>query len=394
MTKTLQVLVAGRSKEALNAVQGLLHGDSSVHLTLHNLTDGHNDPLHGVTAMPDVLIFHLGPNWADELKALSARPTSSRPPVLVVGEQGNDVQIFRQAMHAGARDFLVPPVAQEELAAALQRIAQERVARTTSGPSRLTAMVNAKGGSGATVLTCNVAHIMAAVTQLRVAVLDMDVQFGTLPLYLDLTPEQSILKALKVADTLDAVALEAYMAKHDSGLHVLCAIPDEVVLPGEISTERVGRLISLAMQSYEHVIIDLPRQIDLVTAMVMERADQVVVVMEQSVTHVRDAKRLLAVLSQELAIPNDRIVLVVNRYHVKNQVSIADIEQALKRKSPILVPNDFKHVTESVNLGIPLYKHVRSAPISKALVALAERLSGKRVAKKKGFLGRAFATFS
>lgn len=394
MSKKLQVLVAGRSKEALNVLEELLHGCPAVDPTLRNLTNNHADPLNDVAVMPDVLILHLSSAWEAELKALSTRPMSSRPPFLVVGEQGTDVQILRQAMHAGARDFLTHPVAQAEMATALQRIAQERVASVAGAPSRLTVMVNAKGGSGATLLTCNVAHIMAEAAQLRVAVLDMDVQFGTLPLYLDLTPEQSILQALKVAETLDTVALEAYMAKHDSGLHVLCAIPDGVVLPGEISTERVDRLLSLAMQGYEHVIVDLPRQIDLLTAGIMERADQVVVVMEQSVTHVRDASRLITILNQEVAIPANRIVLVVNRYQAKSAVSIADIQRALKRTPPILVPNDFKHVTESVNLGIPLYQHARKAPISKALVALAEKLSGKSATPKKGFLGRAFATLS
>ncbi len=194
MNRGLQVLVAGRSKQALDALAGLLHEHAEIGLTMRELTDGHFDPLHGVTVMPDVLILHLSANWEDELKALSARPVSSRPPILVVGS-GTDVQLMRRAMHAGARDVLTDPVDQQELAAALQQIAQERDASVTAGTSRLTAMINAKGGSGATLLTANVAHIMAALGQLRVAVLDMDIQFGALPLYLDLTPQQSIVQA-------------------------------------------------------------------------------------------------------------------------------------------------------------------------------------------------------
>ncbi len=393
MNRGLQVLVAGRSKQALDALAGLLHEHAEIGLTIRELTDGHFDPLHGVTVMPDVLILHLSPNWEDELKALSARPVSSRPPTLVVGS-GTDVQLMRRAMRAGARDVLTDPVDQEELAAALQQIAQERVASVATGTSRLTAMINAKGGSGATLLTANVAHIMAALGQVRVAVLDMDIQFGALPLYLDLTPQQSIVQALNVADTLDTVAFEAYMAKHHSGVHVLCAIPDQVVLPGEIPAERVDRLLGLARQAYEHVIVHLPRQIDLLTTVVMERADQVVVVMEQGVAHVRHAARLIAILNQELAVPASRIPVVVNRYQAKSSVTIADIEQTLKCQSPMLVPNDFKHVEETVNLGVPLYEHAKNAAITKALMVLAEKLSGKPAVRRKGFLGRAIPTLS
>ena len=102
-----------------------------------------------------------------------------------------------------------------------------------------------------------------------------------------------------------------------------------------------------------------------------------------------DFKRLL----QELSIPPERRGRVVNRFQSKGAVSVEDIEQTLGYESPVLIPNDFKRVTECVNLGIPLYQHHKRAAITKGILALGKKLSGKPVATKKGYLGRAISNF-
>jgi len=392
MHSNLQVLAAGRSREDLDALEALLRDQFGIELTTRQMKNNHADPLDGIQVLPSVLILYLSENWEEELNALSTRPAAGRPPVLVVGP-GTDIRMLRHAMQAGARDFLTEPVAQEELSVALRQIAQEHSRNGADTTSRLTAIINAKGGSGATLIACNVGHVMTAVVRLRAAVIDLDLQFGTLPQYLDLAPTHSVLQTINSADSLDAVALEACMAKHPSGLHVLGPVPNDLVLPGEVSPHDVERLLAVAALAYEHVVVDLPRQLDRVTATVLERADQVVLVMQQSVTHVRDAKRLRALLVRELAISPERIILVVNRFQPKAAVSVEDIERTLGCESPVLIPNDFKRVTECVNLGIPLYQHQKGAAITKGILALTNMLSGKPVGAKKGYFGRAFSSF-
>jgi pilus assembly protein CpaE len=253
------------------------------------------------------------------------------------------------------------------------------------------AVINAKGGSGATFLASNLAHIVAAAIGLRVVALDLDVQFGTLPLYLDLNLRRSLLQALNTIDSLDGLALEAYMTSHASGLHVLGPFPSEMVLPEEVQLKQVRKLLSLVEESYDAIFVDLPRQIDRLTSMVMEDAEQVVVVMQQNVTNLRDSKKLFTLLTRELGIPQHKILVVVNRYQPKNLLTLQDIERTLGCDAPVVIPNDFHNVNESVNTGIPLYETAKSATITKALVKLAERLSGSTVVKKPGLMRRAFS---
>jgi pilus assembly protein CpaE len=75
---------------------------------------------------------------------------------------------------------------------------------------------------------------------MRTALLDMDRQFGTLPLYLDLTPREGVIAALANADQIDTVALEGYMLKHPSGLRLLASMSEELASPWEIPQDRFG----------------------------------------------------------------------------------------------------------------------------------------------------------
>ena len=296
------------------------------------------------------------------------------------------------AMQAGARDYFTHPVERGEILASIQRMAEELGAKAQKrrGKGRLTAIINAKGGSGASFLACNIAHCMASHLQMRAALLDMDLQFGTLPLYLDLTPRDGVVAALANADQIDTVALEGHMLKHPSGLRLLASMSEELALPWEIPEDRLDRLLGQVVGDFEHVVVDLPRQIDPVTHRIMERAEHLLIVMQQSITHLRDAKRMVRVATRDLAIPNDRIHVVVNRHDKNNPVDSAQIQAVLKPGSLVEVPNDYRRVCEAINLGVPLCESARGAAITRAIVAIAEKLADRPKVERKGALGTVF----
>ncbi len=390
MMKKLSVLIAGRSKAGLEGIVSALKGQPDLDVQVRRAENGHSDPLHGITSMPTILILDLSPLWEEELKALTAR--SERPLLVAVGPEG-DTGMMRMAMQAGARDFFTHPVHADELIASLRQVAQESSVRETKKKGSLIAVMNAKGGSGASFITANTGHAMAVHQKQRVAVLDMDLQFGTLPLYFDLTPRESLLDALNAVDQLDPVALQGYMAKHGSGLHLLTAMSDMVPLPWEVSTRNLGRLLDVAVHSYDHVLVDLPRQIDPLTSAVLEQADKVLIVMQQGITHIRDARRLLRILTSELAVSKDCIHVILNRHDDKSAVSVADITDALELDTVVLVPNDFRRVSEAINLGVPLLDSARKTPITRAIVHLAGKLDNEPRAVRKGFLRNPISYF-
>ena len=384
MSDKALILIAGRSRSRLESLEASLQGQPGMNIRIRVLTNGHADPLYGVDPLPDILVFDLDANWQPALEALSARPGPDRPPLIIVGAEGSP-QALRMAMQAGSRDFFTHPISAQEFFASIRRILEEHASRGAIVRGKMTAVINAKGGSGASLIATNFAHILTAYAERRVALVDLDLQFGCLPLYLDIPPADGLLAALSHARNLDAVALQGHMSKHASGLHLLAAMSDQMADPREISNAALNRLLDEAVNGYQHVIVDLPRQIDTLTSAVLERADHILVVMQQSVAHLRDANRMLGILRTFLGVPQGRVHVVVNRFDSKSPVRTEDIREALKLEKVITVPNDYRCVSEAVNLGIPLFQHQRNAAVTKALVGTAEQFGGKPQ-KQKGFI--------
>ncbi|GGX82950.1 Flp pilus assembly protein [Litchfieldella qijiaojingensis] len=372
MRYRLEILLAGRVRDELGFLETLLRSQSDINVTTRVIVNGHADPLYGVSPLPDALVLLVSDHWEAELSALCERPAAERPPLLVVGPKGN-VELIRVAMRAGARDFFSPPIDDGEITQFIRQLARDRLADPLRQAARLTAVVNAKGGSGASMVAANLAHILAERDR-RSVLMDLDVQFGSLPLYFNLSPRNGLVGALEAADSLDGVALEGYVQTHDSGLDLLASSPEDMVTIAEVPESRVELLLQVLAQSYDEVVVDLPRWISGPTAMVLERADRILVVMEQSVTHLRDAQRLRDILRHELHLSTASVMLVVNRYDKRNAVGLADIREALPGLPLLTLPNDFRRVSHSINVGVPLREAARKAPVTRKLVALAKAL--------------------
>jgi pilus assembly protein CpaE len=393
MKHKLSVLISTRDRAELEALKTAVVRDCpEFGVDARLVSNGHVDPLHAITALPDVLLLSLSANWQDELQEVARRPAGQRPPMVLIAP-GRDPEMMRLAMQAGARDFYTRPIDHRHIIAALQQIAAEKSMHSGDG-GRLTAFINAKGGSGATLLAANVAQILAAEMGKRVALVDLDIQFGSLALYLDLNPASGVLDAMEYAGELDAVALEAYMETHRSGLRVLGTVHRQMPLPDDIHISQLQRLFDVLVEQYDHVVIDLPHQIDAVTTTVMEQVDKVVITTQQGVTDLRDASRLRSILYEDLGVSDDRLLVAVNRYDSKNPITLADITEALGcTLQTHCIANDHKRVRENVNLGITLHEQKASAPITRSLAGLARALcddAGRPRPTGAGILARVF----
>ncbi|WP_417529679.1 AAA family ATPase [Marinobacter lipolyticus] len=384
MKAKMTVLIAGRNAQELDELVQMLANESGLSVTKRLITNGHSDPLHNITDLPDALVFCTTVAWEDELKSLDERPASGRVPTLVTGRENTTV--MRTAMQVGARDYFIFPVQKQELLEALWRIERE-LQPSGKQEGDLFAVINAKGGSGASTIAGVLAHSLVERIEDRVALLDMDLQFGHLASTFDLKESGGLIDAILRADNMDLLALEGHMVKHKSGLHLLGNGTDQLVVPGDIDESQLQKLLLLLRSGYDHTVVDLPRQIDGVTGGVLESADRVLVVMQQTIAHIQDARRLLHYLTRYMGIPTDRIGVVVNRWNKRLTLTTADIEKALGIGNLTCIPNDYAKVAESANLGVPLLEAAPTSMVSRSVVQMAESLSGKKVVPQSG-LGR------
>ncbi|BAU75305.1 Type II/IV secretion system ATPase TadZ/CpaE, associated with Flp pilus assembly [Metapseudomonas furukawaii] len=384
-----RLLISSRDAAALRHLQGCCQRQPGLVVSTRLVTNGHTDPLYGLEQMPDFLLLRVSHLWREELAALLQRPAKERPPLLVCGPL-DDREGVRLAMQAGARDFLPEPVSEAELRTALSRMMTECHAGGAAG-GKLIAVINAKGGSGATLLACNLAHQLS--NRGGTLLLDLDLQFGSVAHYLDVHPSHSHLEVMQQVDELDGVALRGFCSHFSPDLHVLGGRAGELCLTQDVRLEQLEALLRLARDTYDWVVADLPRQIDHLTGITLEQADRVYIVVQQSLSHLKDAARLVRILRDDLGVQGNRIQVVVNRYNKAAPVSLKDIAEALRCVELQKLPNDYAAVTESQNTGVPLVLHAPRSQVALALRELSQDLLGIEDARQgllKRTIGRLF----
>jgi pilus assembly protein CpaE len=234
--------------------------------------------------------------------------------------------------------------------------------------------------------------MLTSLAHQKVALLDLDLQFGAIPLYFDLFPKRGVLQALENSEGLDGTAFDGYLVRHSSGLKILGHAAEDPLSTQAVNVHQVQLLLKLALKSHDHVVIDLPRRIDALSTLVVEQAQHVVVVVQQSVATLRDATRLINCLRRELGVSKDRIVAVVNRYQKDARITTEDIRTTLGCAELALIPSDFATVSACLDSGAALLSYAPNASITRAVEALQITLGGAG-SERQGFLGRSLSGF-
>jgi len=117
-------------------------------------------------------------------------------------------------------------------------------------------------------------------------------------------------------------------------------------------------------------------------------------VVQQSLAHINGAAKLLQILQKEVALRQDRVDVVVNRFAKNSIIEIDDIRKTLRVDDVHVIPNQYKLVSESIDTGKPVVESARGSAVAKALRELAMKSSGlDEGGKRRGFLGRALPNF-
>lgn len=116
--------------------------------------------------------------------------------VIAIGER-NDCGLFRDLLHHGVADYLVKPLSPSLLQRAIANVAdQSETAKSNNKLGKLVAVMGARGGVGATTVATSISWIVAQQRRRRVALVDLDLQFGTVALSLDIEPSHGLREAL------------------------------------------------------------------------------------------------------------------------------------------------------------------------------------------------------
>ena len=301
------------------------------------------------------------------------------------------VDIIRRLMRVGARDVIPVPPAEDDLKRELSRLQAGISQNGDSRKGKIISIINSKSGSGATTIAVNMACDIAAMDEeLKVALIDLDVQFGCVSLYLDVKWQANVMDALGQASRLDKTMLSAMMSHHDSGLYALPA-PTKITRLDRISTADVKKFLEVIRQTFDVVILDLPKAINDWNEEILKASDDIYVVIQRSLAILRDARLLLSYF-HSVGIEDDKVTIVDNRYRSKHSaVTDKQIFDTLKIERMIRVANDYDAVMGSQDHGMPLSKHAKHSRISKDMHQISEKILEELTGEKReqaGLLGR------
>ena len=286
-------------------------------------------------------------------------------------------EFLLRAMRAGVREILQPPAKPSEVLEALRRQLRKR---TPSAPppaahqGEVISLVSCKGGSGATFIAANLAHLLTTGGQRQVALIDLNLQFGDAALFVSSeTPVSNVADVARNISRLDADLLRSSMSEVSSGLWVLAA-PDDLAQAADVTPQHVRQMIELAREMFDFVVIDLGRSLSSVTLEALDLSDRVYAVLQLTLPFIRDGKRLRNVF-RSLGYASNKIEWIVNRHHKGDQFTIDDLKNTLAIEHVIALPNHYEAVAASVNQGVPVERIAPNSTIARSLRELAENIA-------------------
>ena len=311
---------------------------------------------------------------------------------ILVGNDPSPKSLMR-AMRAGVREVLPAPAAPEDVLSALRRQLRKRVVSVAEPVGRhgeVLALVSCKGGSGATFVAANLAHLLAATGRRRVALIDMNLQFGDAALFLSSqTPVSNVADVARNISRLDAELLQSSMSEVEPGLWVLAA-PDDPAHAADVTPQHVQQIIEQARTMFDFVVIDVGRSLSSVTLRTLDLADRVYAVLQLTLPFIRDGKRLRDVF-RSLDYPAKKIQWIVNRHHKDGQFTIDDLKRTLAIDRVITLPNHYDAVAAAVNQGVPVETIAPNSTIARSLRELAEGIAPTPAGKvRSGWLSGLF----
>ena len=335
---------------------------------------------------PDLLLVAQPLLNGEDLDRLETLSVQHPDMAIIVACTQQTPDFLMQAMRAGVREVMPTPIDGAALQAAVRRLDEKRNFSTRS-LGKVLAFISCKGGSGATFLAANLGYALAAAEGKKVALFDLNLQFGDASLFVsDQRPAASVASVAQQIHRLDASFLAASMVPVSPNFSVLAA-PEDPISANDVHPEHIDVLLKLARQNYDYVLLDIGRTLDSVSVRALDQSDLIFPVLQATLPYVRDGKRLLNVF-RSLDYAQEKIHLIVNRYSNTGDIRLSDCEQAYGTQIFRTIPNHYEAVAASVNQGVPILQLARSSPVSKALHELARTLAGDTAAEHKGWLAR------
>lgn len=317
----------------------------------------------------DLIVFELERESGLDLDRIQSYIETNEDTDVFLLSGNSDATVLIQAMRIGVKEFiplpLKPDVIKDSIIRFLER-QKKKKSKSSQNLGHIISVVGSKGGVGTTTIAVNLAVTLAmAKKELSVALLDMNILFGEIPMFMDISPKYNWTDITKNIERLDEFFLANILFEHSSGVHVLPS-PRYLSNSPAPTPPIMEILLDLMASKYDYIILDLGQSLNETALTILHRSERILLVGIQSLPCLSNTNRLIKSFVDFGSINREKISIVLNRYFKKGMVSLKDAENGIGKKMSWIIPNDYVSSMSAINSGKPLCK---IAPRSKIVVS-------------------------
>lgn len=349
-------------------------------LELHHIEPGAVDEMRRVHS--DIIVAEATGAHDTTCSLLEELSTGNPDGVLLLlSPKKPDPDQLLQYMHFGVREIITYDDSPEPFMQNAISLLTRRAAAGTADAARIGRVISfysAKGGVGKTVLACSVGRVFGAAANFKTAMVDFDLQFGDMDLYLGANSTQTLGELFDEiknnSGRLSDFILDSHVHQITPNFHLLSAplSPEKAEL---ITPEGAALLIKVIKKRYDFIIIDSSAVLSDLTLTVFDKSDQIFLVLDDEMAAIKNAGQTYQLL-KKLNYPDNKIEFVVNGQSEKFPMEEPMLLKVLTKKPYIRIPASAK-VRESVNEGYSLIEKHPDDPATGELVKFAQKLAAE-----------------
>jgi pilus assembly protein CpaE len=311
---------------------------------------------------------------------------------LIVLGHVNDVVLYRELIRSGVSEYIVLPATAQSIVTAITEIF---VAEGAAPIGRTVGFIAAKGGSGASTVSHNVAWQISQTLRQDVLILDMDLAFGTAGLNFNQDPPNGLADAVAAGAKMDGVMLDRLMSKAANHINLLTA-PVTLDRTYDFAEREFEQVVELSQKTTPVVVLDIPHIWSDWVRHTLATIDEIVIVAEPDLANLRNAKNLADTI-KALRPTESAASLVVNKVGMPKRPEISAAEFAASIECKLLgqIPFDAALFGTAANNGQMIAEISANNKINEIYRSIGMNVTGRtmfEVSSKSSKLSSLFKT--
>ena len=375
LNNSLAIKLEIKNKSIRNLLETIVRTVDDLHI------QGTDDTQH-----VNLLLYEIGSNVDDAFNHVESLLHANLVDEVFLISAHADQDLLMRAIRTGVKEFLIQPLNEEEIRQALERFKarQDKSSSVvTIKPGHIINVIGAKGGVGTTTVAVNLAASLAEKKGVKsVALVDMNMLFGEVPLFLEIKPKHDLSEITKQVSRLDNTFLMNALSKSSAGVYVLPS-PRHFDHNDILDPKVLDRILELMNRMFDYVIIDGGHPLNPMFLKLLAASDTVLLTSVLTLPCLSNIDKLLRSLLN-LGYPVDKLIKVVmNRYLKTSEISLQDAENGINKKIFWTIPNDYRTTLTAINQGKALSQIAKNAAITKSFKDLADCIAAGELKTEK-----------